>query len=143
MNETPRFMKKIVLYLSLLSIGSMLFFNGCSKNNPEPSPSDPRQQYIGSWGVTENPLKNYYSATISADPNSSDGLLISNFAASGSSVMTHATVSGNSVTVTSQQISNGWFVSGTGTYSSGKITWPYTINDGANSKNYIGIFAKL
>ncbi len=134
-------MKKFILYFSLLSFSVILFFSGCNKNNPEPSPTDSRQQFIGSWGVNETITKNYYTATISADPNSSDGVFISNFAAS--TVQAHAVVSGNSISVTSQQLGNGWIVNGTGTYSSNKITWPYTINDGANLTNYIAIFTKL
>jgi hypothetical protein len=132
-------MKKYILYFSMLSF--FLFLSGCNKNNPEPSPTDPRQQFLGNWGVNETTTKNYYTATISADPNSSDGVFISNFAAS--TVQAHAVVSGNSITVTSQQLSNGWIVSGTGTYSSNKITWSYSINDGANLTNYIATFTKL
>ncbi len=134
-------MKKFILYFSVLLFSGILFFSGCSKNNPEPSPSDPRQQYLGSWGVTETTTKNYYTATISADPNSSDGVFINNFAAS--TVQAHAVVSGNSITVTNQQLNNGWIVSGSGTYLSSKITWTYSINDGANLTNYIAIFTKL
>ena len=134
-------MKKFIQSFSLLTFSIILLLCGCTKTTPEPSPTDSRQQYIGSWGVNETSTKNYYTAAISADPNSSDGVFINNFAAS--TVQAHAVVSGNSITVTSQQLSNGWIVNGTGSYSSGKITWTYSINDGANLTNYIAIFTKL
>lgn len=134
-------MKKFHFYFNLLSFSIILFLSGCLKSNPDPSPSDPRQQYLGSWGVNEAATKNYYTAIISADPNSSDGVFINNFAAS--TVQAHAVVRGNSITVTSQQLSNGWIVNGTGTYSSSKITWTYSINDGANLTNYSAIFTRL
>jgi hypothetical protein len=133
-------MKKLFFYISLISFCGLFLLSGCTKSNPEPSPSDPRSQYIGSWGVTETPTKNFYTASISVDPNSSDGVFISNFAAS--TVQAHAVVSGNSITVTNQQLSNGWIVNGQGTFGSNKITWTYSINDGANLTNYIAVFAK-
>ncbi len=136
-------MKKYTILLSLFAWSVIILYSGCSKSSPEPSPSDPRQPFLGRWGVTETSTKNYYTATITADASTSDGVFISNFAASGSTVQTHAVVSGNTITVNSQQLSNGWIVNGSGTYASGKITWPYSINDGANLTNYISVFTKL
>lgn len=141
MNENLIFMKKFILYSGVLLCSVLAFSTGCTKNNPEPSPTDPRSQYIGSWGVTETVTKNYYTVSISADPNSSNGVFINNFGAS--TVQAHAVVSGNSISVTNQQLSNGWFVNGSGTYSSNKMIWSYSINDGANLTNYSAIFAKL
>jgi hypothetical protein len=135
------FMKNFTFTFSLISLFTLFVISGCTKSTPDPSPSDPRSIFTGNWGVTETVTKNYYTTTITADPNSSDGVFISNFGAS--TIQAHAVVSGSSITVSNQQLSNGWTVNGTGTYASSKITWPYSINDGANLTSYIAIFTKL
>jgi len=134
-------MKKHILYFSLFTFGAIFLLSACTKSSPEPSPSDPRSNFVGSWGVTETSTKNYYTSIISVDQNSTDGVFIGNFGASN--VSAHAVVSGNSITITSQQLTNGWGVNGSGSYSQGKITWQYSINDGANQSNYIAVFTKL
>jgi hypothetical protein len=129
--------------VTLIILWSVIIgFSSCTKStNPEPSPTDARQQFLGNWGVNETVTKNYYTVTISADNNSANGVYIQNFGAS--TVQAFGIVNGNLITITSQTLANDWVVQGSGTFSNNKILWNYNITDGATSTNYIATFTKI
>lgn len=73
-------------------------------------------------------LPTYTSAIV--DGTTVTDVKISNFSASYFTNDVKATVSGNTITIPSQQPDNdNYYVSGTGTYANGKITWTYTITN--------------
>lgn len=125
-----------------------LLLSACTEENvtPDPSPSDARSAFLGTWSVNETWTKLTYTVTISADPNSSDGVFISNFANSGSSgVPAGASVSGSTITLDpNQTIGDGWIINGGGTMTgTTKINWEYTINDGATLIYAVAVYTKL
>jgi hypothetical protein len=91
-----------------------------------------RSAFLGKWLVT--PTKLTYEVNITADPNSSDGVFISNFAAMGtSSVPASAYVNGNMIILDADQvIGDGVTVNGSGSLSGTRIIWNYTLFDGAD-----------
>ncbi|MEI6455022.1 MAG: hypothetical protein WCO93_01940 [bacterium] len=109
-----------------------LLFVGCG-TDPSPSPGDARSQFLGQWRVTESTKNLTYDVNITADVNSSDGVLIYNFGSFGSSVSAGALISGNRITLDpNQEIVSGVIINGAGTLSGSSINWTYTINDGAD-----------
>jgi hypothetical protein len=135
----------IILSLFLLSLLQFGFYS-CQDEPIDPEPTDPRSNFIGVWSVNEKWTKLTYEVNITTDPNSSSGIFIENFAASGSGVKTFALVSGSQVEISSvpQTLSNGWIIeSGSGALSgTTKMNWNYVFNDEANTYTAIAVFTK-
>jgi len=135
-------MKNITLPAFIFLSLSLLFI-GCGKD-PTPSPTDPRSQFLGKWSVTESKKSLTYDVNITADVNSQDGVLIYNFGGFGNSVAAGASVSGNSITLdANQEIVPGVTINGGGSLSGSKITWSYTINDGADLITVSAVYTKI
>jgi hypothetical protein len=125
-------MKNIQLTVVLALVIFTFAFSGCTKDSSTSPDSTTRDSFIGNW--LASPLKSTYDVTISADPNSSDGVFIANFNLIGFSYPpASASVSGNKITLDANQvIGSGITVNGSGTLSGTKITWTYTTFDGAD-----------
>ena len=136
--------KSIKLLILTLFLFSGLFF-GCAKDTgTTPDPTDARSAFLGRWSVSEIWTKLAYEVTISSDPNSLNGVFISNFANSGAtSIPAGATVSGKTITLDPNQvIGEGWTINGSGNLSGTKINWNYTLSDGATLINAVAIYTK-
>ena len=98
---------------------------------------------MGNWSVNETELKLSYEVTIVIDSSSSTKVKIINFANAGSgSAPAIAVVSGNTITLVSNQvIGDGWKSMGAAHLRSGKITWAYTLFDGANLHSLSAIYS--
>lgn len=119
--------------------------SGCTEDDPSPTPADPREVFLGDWIVNETGSKLTYEVTIALDPNSSTNIWIFNFANSGSGGNPAvASVSGNSVTLNSNQtIGDGWVVNGGGILSgSSTINWTYTLFDGATQYDLVAVYTR-
>lgn len=111
------------------------FLASCAANDDDvPTPTDERDEYIGTWSCAENSSKSgasTYDVVLRKNVNESGQFLMDNFYLLGS---THAAViskSGNSLTIPTQSVS-GNTVQGSGSISnSTKINLSYTINDGS------------
>lgn len=131
-----------VINLALLMIG----FSACTTDDPSPAPTDPRQAYLGVWGVNETETRLTYEVNIQSDPQSQNGgVFIYNFANAGSSSNpAYAYVSGNTINLEiNQVIGDGWIINGSGTLSASKINFPYTLNDGATLHYISAIYTRL
>ncbi len=106
--------------------------SGCVKDENTSADSVTRASYLGNWLVS--PTKSTYAVKITADPNSSDGVFIENFALVGSSFPpASASVNGNKITLDDNQvIGTGLTIKGSGTLSGTQIKWNYTTFDGAD-----------
>jgi hypothetical protein len=140
-------MKKFHATLTLMTLMLSLVLSGCTeKTDPDPSPTDARSAFLGRWSVVETPTKLSYEVNITADPNSTDGVFISNFANTGSgSTPAGAFIGGNTITLDPDQvIGDGWIINGYGSLSgTTKINWNYNINDGADVNYYVATYTKL
>lgn len=135
-------MNKSPLYLILL-LGSFIFlFSECGKDSP--TPADARASFLGRWSVTETKKNQTYDVEITADMNSTNGVLIYKFVNFGSSIAAGASVNGNTITLDAdQEIVSGIIINGYGTLSNTKINWNYTINDGADIIPVTAIYTKI
>jgi hypothetical protein len=96
-----------------------------------------RSKFIKAWAASDVPVASApaiapYSAVISASTTSSavTDVVIGGFSANYFTNAVKASVSGNTITIASQQPDNdGYAVSGTGTYNTAtnKIDWTYSI----------------
>ena len=136
-------MKRKLIYLLLL-LPLMVVFSGCAKDNSGGNTVS-RDSFLGKWSVVENWTKLTYEVSITSDPNSADGVFIHQFAGtSSSSVPASAAVSGSSIVLDANQvIGDGLTINGSGTLSGTKITWSYTLDDGANQIHAIAVYTKL
>jgi hypothetical protein len=138
-------MKNLKTVFAVAMLASLAFaFSGCAKDPDESPDTGTRAAFLGTWNVQETWTKLSYDVIISADPNSSNGVFISEFAGTlVSSPPASAVVSGNSIVLDDNQvIGEGWTVYGSGTLSGGKITWNYTILDGATQINAYAVYTK-
>ena len=126
--------KKIRNAITILLIIPLLF--SCVEGDDNNvNPSDSRDDYIGSWDVTETCSKDSYTVTIEADPNNSDRVFIKNFWLIGyQEAPPYGIIDGEIITIPKQSILNDGSleVHGSGTLNKKKITWFYEINDGAD-----------
>ncbi|MEI7727326.1 MAG: hypothetical protein WCK09_19600 [Bacteroidota bacterium] len=136
-------MKNIKLIFALVVLSMTVALSGCTKETTTPD-SGTRSAFLGKWSVSETYTKLSYEVTISADPNSTNGVFISNFAMTGSSsVPASAEINGSSIVLDANQvIGTGLTVNGNGNLSGTKINWNYTILDGATLFNAIAIYTK-
>lgn len=135
-------MKKSMRFIALLLLG-LLATGGCTEKADSVDPNSPRDAFIGRWSVSETWTKLSYEVQISADPNSSDGVFISNFGNLGSgSTPAGASVSGSNITLDANQVIAGFTINGSGYLSSSKINWNYTMNDGATLIQAIAVYTK-
>lgn len=120
----------------------MILATACAKETDNNGTGSARDAFIGRWAVNENWTKLSYEVTISADPNSADGVFISNFGALGSTTPAAAYVSGNKITLDAGQVIDGVTINGSGTLSSPKINWNYTLYDGATLITAVAVYTK-
>ncbi len=120
-------MKLIAGTLLILAVAA-----GCTKDQ-EADPDPGRPAFLGEWTVSSS-LKLTYDVNVTADPNSSDGVFIHNFACIGwSDPPAGASIQGNKIILDANQvIGDGLTINGSGTLSGNRITWSYTLFDGAD-----------
>lgn len=113
-------MKKIYFIwipILILSIG----FHSCTQEDDILGDGDARDAFIGEWSVTDACNKQTYRSVISIDENNSSHVRISNFANLGKSA--EAIIAGSSIYIESQEIGNGYTVSGNGRINGEIISW--------------------
>jgi hypothetical protein len=138
-------MKKLFFYSSILIGSSILFFSGCTKNNPEPSPTDPRSVFLGQWNVRDIKKKLNYQVYISADASASNKISIKSFGDFDPNSSASAATSGNEITLEpNQTLGTVRIIGGKGTYnsSSNTIAWSYSYNDGADQPPVSEIYSR-
>ncbi|MBN3035267.1 MAG: hypothetical protein JW861_06750 [Bacteroidales bacterium] len=119
-----------------LSMMMTLFMGSCTTDeNNDVTPADDRDQFLGSWNVNETCQRDAYSVEIIRDPSNSSQVIIRNFWLIGyNEKAPYAIVAGSSIVIPEQTMcdNNSNEVSGSGTLDKNRITWNYTVNDGAD-----------
>jgi hypothetical protein len=137
-------MKNLKFIIAILGISMAFAMNGCVKDSDTTPDSGTRSAFLGKWSVSETWTKAAYEVTISADPNSTNGVFITNFANIGVSYPpAGAEIDGSSIILDPNQvIGDGITINGNGNLSGTKINWNYNLNDGANLINAIAVYTK-
>ena len=136
-------MKNNTVINILLTIALATMLTGCTKDSGTTPDTGSRSSFLGKWLVTPT-TKLTYEVNITTDPNSSNGVFISNFAGLGtSSIPASASVSGTSITLDANQvIGDGITINGSGSLSGTKIKWNYTLFNGADLINVSETYTK-
>ena len=113
-------MKKILLIIGIL-LSSALLWQSCTKEGDPTDEENTRTLFVGNWTVTDQCSKQTYSVNISFDDDNSSQVIISNYANLGNSAK--AVVAGSNIQVESQDIGNGYSVSGSGQLNGEIISW--------------------
>ena len=121
-------MKRLSRLVSFIIIGSLVIFSGCEQDNST-SPTPDRDKLFGVWDCSSdgNGGPRNFSLTISASNSAEDQIKMENF--DGGTGIVFANVSGNSISIPSQQVGFET-VSGNGTYHGSTITFSYSLDDG-------------
>jgi hypothetical protein len=134
--------KSIPLFYGILILFG-LFLSGCTEKTDDTTNTANRSSYLGRWNVSESTKISTYEVNITADPNSGDGVFISNFGNLGWSVdPAGATVSGNSIILDANQVIANMTINGSGSLSGTKINWNYTLNTGADLFTVVAVYTK-
>jgi len=115
----------------------LFVFAGCEESVFDSN--DPRDDFTGTWSVNESYSKKstheVYNVEIEKSSSDSTKLYLINFFNTGALNDAVATVTGNVITLVSNQDIGGGFilVSGSGTLSSNKktINWTYQVDEGS------------
>lgn len=136
---------KRILYYSFLLVSLSTFFVACQPDEDD-DPIVPGS-VSGSWRSQENSVtygpSNYY-VDISIDTANSAIVYIDNFFNMGLGKKKKATVSGNTLTLSSD-IFEGFVFAGSGSIASNykSISWSYTFDDGNGPEQVTGTYTKL
>lgn len=141
-------MKKHWFY-GILFLTLSVFAVSCTPDDDEPDDvtTDVREKISGDWKSSENSAtygpSNYF-VDISKDTASSTGIKIYNFFNLGIDKVMKGTVSGNTITLSSDPL-DGFVFSGNGSIASNyrSISWTYTFFDGNETEQVTGTYTKL
>jgi hypothetical protein len=136
---------KNIKFLILFAFLASSLFQSCEPDTTVPL-GDVRDQYVGTWVVTETKLRSAkiaYEMIITKDNQNSAMVLIDNFGSTGSGVMTQAIATESTLTVQAQSPATGVTVSGSASLTSQKImNWTYSLTIGGDKSDYSAIATK-
>jgi len=134
----------------LLTVLTGFFLPACEPVDENTTGDDPRDQFIGVWQFAESGFikstdGQSYIVTISKDAGNSSQVILENFGNPGlQDVIVTGTVTTNQIVVSTQNLSNGWTVEGSGKMNNANKTsmlWNYTIIAGGNEDTYNNVTA--
>ncbi len=128
-------MKQMVF--RLVVVFTLMFTVSCTEDTDPLDFTDDRDNFLGTWNVSESCAKDTYTVTIVKDPGNSAQVIIQNFwHITNCSNPPYAIIAGTTLNIPTQNICNDAFeVNGSGKLDKGKITMNYTVNDGADLFN--------
>ena len=109
---------------------------------------DLRDKYTGTWRFTESPVVKSpdaisFTVTINYDPDNSSQVLLRNFAQLGGQYAPYGIVTSNRITIPSQEVEQGFMISGTGTLSgSNTMNWEYSTIAGGDMESFTAVASK-
>ncbi len=135
-------MKTTLRFFLLLTALTGIFLTACEPVEDDTTGDDPRDQFVGVWQFAESKSTDgqSYIVTISKDAGNSSQVILENFGNPGlQEVIVTGTVTTNQIVVSTQNLSNGWTVEGSGKMTNvGKtsMSWTYSIIAGGNEDTY-------
>ncbi len=133
-------MTKNIVKLLFISCFSLVLFS-CDEDSLDEF-NDPRDQFLGTWNVSENELKDAYSVNIVKNPSNSSEVLIENFWNTTSNPPAALVVGKKIYFNDAKFFDSESDVNGEGFLNNNKITWNYKVFDGADEIEYEAIFTR-
>lgn len=136
---------KIWIFLAFILAGIMILSDSCAKyDSADPgngTPTDPREKFVGTWNVSDQPARLNYIVKIEKHSLYEDKVKLNNFADLGG--FTVGIVLGNTIVIENQELSNNYKIEGTGSYiSSTKLEFSFLLDDGIDLENRKAVFTK-
>lgn len=131
-------MTKIILKAFFIIFLSLVLFS-CDDDGLDDF-SDPREQFLGNWNVSENELKDAYAVSIVKNPSNSTEVLINNFWNTNGNPPAALVVGEKIYFDNASFFDSESKVNGEGFLNKNKITWQYKVFDGADEREYEAIF---
>jgi len=131
-------MTKNIVRLLFISCLSLILFS-CDEDSLDEF-NDPRDQFLGTWNVSENELKDAYAVNIVKNPSNSSEVLINNFWNTTGNPPAALVVGKKIFFNEANFLDSESTVNGEGFLNNDKITWQYTVFDGADEKEYDAIY---
>jgi len=144
-------MKTALRFFFLFSIFSGFLFTSCEPVENSDTSDDARDAFTGIWRFLESQtLKSTdaqsYIVNITKDPADSSQVFIENFGNPGvNDIAATGKVSANQIVISTQSLSNGWTVEGSGKMSNvagTEMKWTYTIVAGGVKEYFTAIVTK-
>ncbi|MDO9257464.1 MAG: hypothetical protein Q7U54_18230 [Bacteroidales bacterium] len=129
------------LFILITLASSSLFFIGCETLDNTIG-DDLRDPFVGDWMFLESfksTESQSYMVTISKDPNNSSQVILENFANAGQGITATGIATSTQIVVSSQVISNGWTVNGSGkTDNTDKtiMSWTLSVEAGGTKDDF-------
>ncbi len=133
--NTMKILFRTLVFLIIIGVSS------CTEDTDFPIDQDELGKFIGSWSVSDNALKINYEVSIERSATNSSRIILNNFAGSGDAA--EGLVAGKSIVISYQEVGQGWYVDGTGTYiSESRLEFNYTLDIGGTEENRRAVFTK-
>jgi len=133
-------LNKPLLFNTAILLVVFLFFQSCAIED-DSDYSDPREKFIGTWNVSDQPGRINYAVSISKNPAQSTHVLLNNFADMGGSA--DGLVVGNRIIIDKQPIGNDFLSNGTGTYiSENRLEFTFALDDGIDLEDRKAVFSR-
>jgi hypothetical protein len=136
-------MKTTFRFFIIMAALSGLLLPACEPVDDPNGGDDARDPYVGVWQFIENKKSTEgqsYIVTISKDPSNSSQVLLENFGNPGTQdVVVTGMVTTNQIVISSQSLSNGWIIEGSGKISNSaktEMTWTYSLIAGGDKEYY-------
>lgn len=145
-------MKTTFRFFILLTVVTGFIFSGCEPVEEEPTGSDFRDPFIGVWQFVESSSykstdAQSYVVSISKDPSNSAQVILKNFGNPGTQdVEVIGLATSNQIVVSTQNMSNGWIVKGSGKISNPAkttMTWTYSLIIAGSEEFFTATATKL
>lgn len=135
--RSSTFFLRMIYFIGVLFI----FFQGCTIEGDDPDYTDPREKFLGTWNVSDQPGRINYMVSIVKNPAQSTNVLLNNFADMGGSA--NGLVVGSKIIIDKQNIGSDFLSSGTGTYISTKqLQFEFVLDDGIDIESRKAIYSK-
>jgi hypothetical protein len=130
--------KAVLVQLAIVM--TILCLQSCAIEDDTPY-TDPREKFLGTWSVNDQPGRINYQVNIVNDPAQSTQVILYNFADMGASAS--GLVVGSKIIVDKQDVGNEFLASGTGTYiSSNKLEFEFMLDNGIDVEQRVAVFSK-
>lgn len=130
-----------IFHKVLYYIGFLIVIQSCAVEDGDSDYTDPRDKFIGTWNVIDQPARINYVVSIVKDPAQSTQVLLNNFADMGGSA--NGLVVGGKIIIDNQNIGDGFLSNGTGTYlSSSQLEFEFILDDGIEVEARKATYAK-
>jgi len=131
---------KPVLFNTAILLVVVFLFQSCAIED-DSDYSDPREKFVGTWNVSDQPGRINYSVNISKNPAQSTNVLLYNFADMGGSA--NGLVVGNRIIIDKQPIGNDFLSNGTGNFiSENRLEFTFVLDDGIDLEDRKAVFSR-